>query len=152
MEIKILEIKKLREKTGGGIADCRKALEEANGDFKKAEELLKSWGIDKAASKSDRAVGAGLVETYIHGGGKVGAMVEINCETDFVAKTDEFKGLAHEVAMQISAMDPKDVEELLKQDYIREAGKTIDQLIKETIAKVGENIVVKRFIRFELGS
>jgi len=92
-----------------------------------------------------------LIETYIHGGGKVGAMVEVNCETDFVAKTDEFKNLAHEVAMQVSAMDPKNVEELLKQDYIREAGKSIDQLVKETIAKVGENIVIRRFVRFELG-
>lgn len=148
----IEDVKKLREKTGAGIADCRKALEEVKGDFKKAEELLKNWGIDKAAAKSDRAVGAGLVETYIHGGGKVGAMVEVNCETDFVAKTDEFKNLAHEVAMQVAALNPKDVEELLKQDYIREAGKTIDQLVKETIAKIGENIVVKRFIRFELSS
>ena len=151
MNISIDQIKKLREKTGAGIADCRKALEEVKGDFKKAEELLKSWGIDKAAAKSDRAVGAGLIETYIHGGGKVGAMVEVNCETDFVAKTDEFKNLAHEVAMQVSAMDPKNVEELLKQDYIREAGKSIDQLVKETIAKVGENIVIRRFVRFELG-
>lgn len=150
-DISVEQIKKLREATGAGIADCRKALEEAKGDEKKAVELLKSWGIDKAASKADREVGQGLVETYIHGGGKVGAMVEINCETDFVARTDEFKALAHEVAMQISAMDPKDVEELLKQPYIRDAGKTIEDLVKEAIAKLGENIVVKRFMRFELG-
>lgn len=151
MPISVDDIKKLREKTGAGIADCRKALEESDGDFKKAEELLKSWGMDKAASKSDRVVGAGLVETYMHGGGKVGVMVEVNCETDFVARTDEFKNLAHELAMQIAAMDPKDVKELEKQEYIRDAGKTISDLIKETIAKVGENIVVKRFQRFELG-
>lgn len=152
MQVKVEDIKKLREATGAGIADSRKALEEANGDFKKAQELVKGWGIAKAASKSDRAVGAGLVETYIHGGGKVGAMVEINCETDFVARTDEFKNLAHEVAMQISAMDPKDVKELLAQDYIRDSGRKIEDLVKEAIAKVGENIVVKRFMRFELGS
>lgn len=152
MQVKVEDIKKLREKTGAGIADSRKALEEANGDFKKAEELVKSWGIEKAASKSDRAVGAGLVETYIHGGGKVGAMVEINCETDFVARTDEFKNLAHEVAMQVSAMDPVDVKDLLAQDYIRDSGRKIEDLVKEAIAKVGENIVVKRFMRFELGS
>lgn len=152
MTISVDQIKKLREQTGAGIADVRKALEEAGGDLKKAQELLKSWGIEKAASKSDRAVGAGLVETYIHGAGRVGAMVEINCETDFVARTDEFKNLAHEVAMQVAAMDPKDVEELLKQEYIRDVSKTIDQLIKETIAKVGENIVVRRFMRFELGN
>lgn len=152
MKIDVSDIKKLREKTGAGIADSRKALEEAGGDFKKAEELVKGWGIEKAGTKSDRAVGAGLVETYVHGGGRVGVMVEVNCETDFVAKTDEFKNLAHEVAMQISAMNPEDVKELLAQDYIRDSGKKIEQLVKETIAKVGENIVIKRFIRFELGS
>ncbi|MCR4324275.1 MAG: translation elongation factor Ts [Candidatus Curtissbacteria bacterium] len=151
MSIDIDQIKKLREKTGVGIADCRKALEEAGGDLKKAEELLESWGIDKAASKSDRAVGAGAIETYIHSGGKVGSMVEINSETDFVARTDEFKQLAHEVAMQVAAMDPKDVEELLEQEYIRDSSKKIADLVKETIAKVGENIVIKRFMRFELG-
>lgn len=149
--ISVDDIKKLREKTGGGIADCRKALEESGGDFKAAEELLRSWGVDKAASKSDRVVGAGVVETYMHGGGKVGVMVEVNCETDFVARTDEFKNLAHELAMQIAAMAPKDVKELAKQEYIRDTSKTISDLIKETIAKVGENIVVKRFERFELG-
>ena len=148
MNISVELIKKLREKTGGGIADCRRALEEAKGDFKKAEELLKSWGIDKAVEKSDRAVGAGLIDTYIHAGGRVGAMVEVNCETDFVDKTDEFKTLVREVAMQVAAMDPKNVEELLNQVYIRDSSKKIDDLVKETIAKVGENIVVKRFTRF----
>src|SRR3989344_3368325 len=151
MSIKIEDIKKLRVKTGAGIADCRKALEEAKGDFKKAQELLKSWGIDKAVAKSDRAVRAGLVETYMHSGGRVGAMVEVNCETDFVAKTDEFKNLAHEVAMQVAAMDPANVDELSKQEYIRDSSKTIDDLVKEVITKVGENIVIRRFIRFELG-
>ena len=152
MTISVDQIKKLREKSGAGIVDCRKALEEAKGDEKKAEELLRSWGIDKAAAKADREAGQGLVETYIHGGGRVGAMVEVNCETDFVARTDEFKTLAHEIAMQVSAMDPKDVEELLGQEYIRDASKNISDLVKEAIAKLGENIVVKRFMRFELGS
>jgi len=151
MKVSVADIKKLRAKTGAGIADCRKALEESGGDFKKAEALLKSRGAEIASKKKDRATGQGLVETYIHSGGKVGAMVEINCETDFVGKTDEFKNLAHEVVMQIAAMDPKDVEELSKQEYIRDSSKTIDDLIKEVIAKVGENIVIKRFIRFELG-
>ena len=151
MKVSVQEIKKLRQKTGAGIADVRRALEEAKGNFKKAEELLKSWGAEIAVKKADRATGQGLVETYIHAGGKVGVMVEINCETDFVAKTDKFKNLAHEVAMQIAAMDPKDVEELSKQEYIRDSSKTIDDLVKEVIAKVGENIVIKRFIRFELG-
>ena len=148
MKISIGEVKKLREKTGAGIADCRKALEESGGDFRKAEELLKSRGAQIASKKADRATGQGMVETYIHAGGKVGTMVEVNCETDFVAKTEEFKNLAHEVAMQVAAMDPKDVEELSKQEYIRDSSKTIDDLIKEIIAKVGENIVIRRFIRF----
>lgn len=126
-------------------------MEESAGDLKKAEELLKSWGMDKAAKKADRAVGSGLIETYMHAGGRIGAMVEVACETDFVARTDEFKNLAHEIAMQITAMDPTTVEELLKQEYIRDSAKTIDELVKETIAKVGENIVIKRFMRFELG-
>lgn len=151
MKVSVEDIKKLREKTGAGIADSRKALEETKGDIKKAEELVKSWGVENAAKKSDRAVRAGLVETYIHSGGKVGSMVEVNCETDFVARTDEFRSLAHEVAMQVAAMDPKDVSDLLKQDYIRDSSKKIDDLVKETIAKVGENIQVKRFMRFELG-
>lgn len=151
MGISVDRIKKLRVKTGAGIADCRKALEGAGGDEKKAQDLLKSWGQDLAASKADRVAGQGLVETYIHAGGKVGAMVEVNCETDFVARTDEFKHLVHEIAMQVSAMDPKDVEELLKQEYIRDASKTVDGLVKEAIAKLGENIVIKRFMRFELG-
>ena len=152
MKIPVEDIKKLREKTGAGIADSRKALEEAGGDFKKAEELVRAWGLDKAAAKGDRAVGAGLVENYVHGGGKVGSMVEVNCETDFVARTDEFKNLCHEVVMQVAAMDPVDVQELLKQEYIRDSTRTIGDLVKETIAKVGENIVIKRFMRFELGS
>ena len=150
--ISIEDVKKLREQTAAGIADCRKALEEAKGDFTKAEELLRSWGIAKAASKADRAVGAGLVDTYIHANGKVGAMVEVNCETDFVARTDEFKNLCHELAMQVAAMDPRDVKDLLGQDYIRNAGTTVETIVKETIAKIGENIVIKRFMRFELGS
>lgn len=151
MKVSLNDLKKLREKTGAGIADCRRAIEEAGGDTSRAEELLKSWGAAIAAKKSGRKVGAGLVETYVHGGGKAGALVEVNCETDFVARTDEFKNLAHEIAMQICAMNPADVTELLKQEYIRDSSKTVDDLIKEVIVKVGENIGIKRFIRFELG-
>ncbi len=150
MQVKLEDIKKLREKTGAGIADSRKALEEAKGDFEKAEELVKSWGIKKAEAKSDRVAGAGLVETYVHSG-RVGVMVEVNCETDFVTKTDEFKNLTHEIAMQISAMDPVDVKALLAQDYIRDSSKKVENLVKETIAKVGENIVIRRFLRYDLG-
>ena len=151
MKVSIEDIKKLRKKTGAGIADSRRALEEAGGDFKEAEDLVKDWGVAIAAKKAQRAVGAGLVETYVHAGGKVGAMVEINCETDFVARTDEFKNLTHEIAMQVAAMDAKDISDLLKQEYIRDSSKKIDDLVKETIAKVGENIIIKRFMRFELG-
>jgi len=151
MKISIEQIKKLREETEGGIADCRNALEEAGGDYKKAMEILKARGLEIAEKKLERPVGQGLVETYVHGEGKIGAMVEINCETDFVARTDAFKALAHELAMQVAAIDPKDVKELLAQPYIRDESKKVENLIKETIAKVGENIVVKRLMRFELG-
>lgn len=150
MAISIDLIKKLREETGVGIADCREALENSNGDITKAKEYLKKKGFDKAASKSDRVVGAGLVEVYSHGG-KVGVMVELLCETDFVAKTQDFKDLAHELALQIASMKPASVSELLEQEYIRDASLTIDQLLKSVISKVGENIQVGRFERIALG-
>ena len=143
-------IKQLREETQASIADCRKALEETNEDFKKAKEWLVKHGIEKAEKKSDRETSQGLVESYIHQNGKVGAMVEILCETDFVARTEEFKKLAHEVAMQIAAMNPKDVETLLKQEYIRDSSLTIEQLVKSVIGKLGENIVIKGFTRLEI--
>lgn len=152
MTIDIKKLKAIREKTGASVADIRKALEESNNDEAKASDLLKSWGLEKAGKKSDRAVGSGLVETYIHAGGKVGAMVEINCETDFVARTEDFKSLAHEVAMQVAAMDPKDVADLEQQAYIRVSSETIGDLVKSAITRVGENIVIRRFMRFEIGS
>ncbi len=144
-------LKKLRNETLAGIADCRKALEETKGDYKKAVEWIREKGLEKAAKKSDRETSQGLVESYIHQNGRVGALVEILCETDFVARTDVFKNLVHEICMQAAAMNPKDVAALLKQEYIRDASKTIDSLIKEAIAKLGENIVVKRLQRFEIG-
>lgn len=150
MVIDITLLKKLREETGVSIADCRKALEESNNDYKKALEWLKKHGIEKAEKKSDRTTSQGLVETYVHQTGRVGAILEIACETDFVARTDEFKKLAHEVAMQVAAMKPKDVKALLKQEYIRDGSKTIEGLVKEAIAKLGENIVIKRFQRIAI--
>ncbi|RJQ36307.1 translation elongation factor Ts [Candidatus Microgenomates bacterium] len=144
-------LKKLREETQAGIADCRKALEETNGDYKKAQDWLRKHGLEKADKKGDRETSQGVIDAYIHQNGRVGAMVEILCETDFVARTEEFKKLAREVGMQIAAMNPKDVESLLKQEYIRESSKTIQELVKEAIAKLGENIVIKRFSRLELG-
>ncbi len=144
-------LKKLRNETQASIADCRKSLEESNGDYKKALSFLKKHGLEKAAKKSDRETSQGLIESYIHQNGRVGAIIEVLCETDFVARTDEFKHLAHEIAMQVAAMNPKDVDTLLKQEYIRDSSKTIESLIKETIAKLGENINVKKIARISLG-
>lgn len=149
--IAIDQLKKLREKTAAGVMDCRKALEEAKGDEKKAEELLRSWAAEKAEKKKDRATSAGLVESYVHAG-KVGVLVELLCETDFVARTEDFKNLAHELALQIASMDPKDVPSLLAQEYIRDPKMTIEKLVKETIGKLGENITVSRFSRLQLGN
>lgn len=138
----ITKIKQLREETGAGIAECKRALEEAKGDIAQAKSLLNEWGVAKAAKKGDRETAAGIVDSYIHAGGSVGALVSLGCETDFVARTDDFKKLAHEIAMQVAAMNPKTVDELMKQAYIRDAKVTIEDLIKQTIAKVGENIKV----------
>ncbi len=143
-------LKKLREETGISVSECRQALEDAKGDYKKALEILNSKAAEKAAKKADRETGQGLIESYIHSTGKVGAMVEVLCETDFVARTDEFKHLAHEIAMQVAAMNPKDIAELLAQEYIKDGSKTIEQMVKEAIHKTGENIVVKKFERFAL--
>lgn len=145
------KIKQLRQETGAGIMDAKKALEEANGDIAKAKEIITAKGLARAESKSDREVRSGKVFCYTHGGGTAAAMVEVACETDFVAKTPEFETLCKEIALQIVSMDPKDVEELLKMDYIRDGSKTMDQLIKELSGKTGENIRVTRFARFKLG-
>jgi len=151
MKITIDRIKKIRELTGYGIMDCRKALEEAAGDEKKAVELLNIWGIEKSAKKKNRETKAGLIQSYIHGEGKIGVLIKLLCETDFVARTDDFKNLAHELCLQISSMNPKDIKELLKQEYIRDTGLTIGDMIKQTIGKLGENITVSRFVRMQLG-
>jgi elongation factor Ts len=145
------KIKELRQLTGAGIMDAKKAIEEANGDMKKAQELITAKGLARAESKSDREVRSGKVYCYTHGGGSAAAMVEVACETDFVAKTPEFDMLCKEIAMQIVSMNPKDTEELLGMAYIRDGSKTMDQLIKELSGKTGENIRVTRFARFKLG-
>ena len=150
MAVNIDDIKKLREQTGAGIADCREAIEEAGGDLEKAKEVLKKKGLDKAASKSDREAKAGLIHAYIHSG-KIGSLVEVNCETDFVAKTEDFKVLAQEVAMQVASMNPENVEELLEQDYIRDNSKKIKDLVTDAVAKLGENIQIGKISRLELG-
>src|SRR3989344_7076124 len=139
-------LKKLRLETSASIADCRKALEETDNSYSKALDWVKKNALVKAEKKGDRETHQGLIESYIHQGGRVGVLVELLCETDFVARTDDFKNLAREIAMQIAAMDPKDNDALLKQDYIRDSGVTMEQLIKSVIGKLGENITLKRFI------
>jgi len=166
LEISVITVKELRDQSGAGVMDCKKALLQAEGDTDRALQILKEKGLLKAKKKAERATTQGLIEAYIHIGGRIGAMVEVNCETDFVARTDEFKKLAHHLAMQVAALPPQFVSEeevsegvdiepeaacLLLQPYIKDPGKTVQDIITETIAKVGENIRVKRFIRFELG-
>ncbi len=166
MEVSVVEVKQLRELCGAGIMECRNALIEAGGDIDKALRILKENGLIKAQKKTERATTQGLIEAYIHTGGHIGAMVEVSCETDFVARTDEFKELAHHLAMQIAAVPPRfisreevpdeagiesDTACLLLQPYIKSPDKTVQDIVAETIAKVGENIKIKRFARFELG-
>lgn len=196
MEITTEMIKELREATGVGILDCRKALTEANGDFEKAVDYLREKGMATAAKRADREASQGTIELYSHGGGRVGVIVEVNCETDFVARGEDFRKLAHEIALQIAAAAPQYVKEdeipeevlehereiararakeegkpekvwdkiiqgriekfkdevvLLRQAYIRDENLTIEKLVLETIGKTGENIIVRRFHRWELG-
>ena len=142
-------VKELREKTGAGMMDCKKVLTETDGDMEKAIELLRERGIAKAAKKSGRVAAEGLVEAYISEDGKVGAVVEVNSETDFVAKNEEFKTFVMNVAKQVVEKNPKDVEELLTQDSIEVPGKTVNEVLVEKIATIGENMSVRRFARFE---
>lgn len=196
MPISASQVKELRAKTGAGVMDCRSALEEANGDLEKAQQLLRAKGLAAAGRKSGRVVKEGLVTSYIHGEGRLGVLVEVNCETDFVARTQDFKTLARDIAMQVAASDPRyvsreDVPEdvvaaeraahlakaraegktgsvaeaaadeqlqkfyetvcLLNQPFIRDQGQTVGDVVKEVIARTGENIQVRRFVRFRLG-
>lgn len=168
MTIKITTamIRDLREKSGAGVMDAKRALEQADGDMEKAEELLREKGLASADKRAGRTTSEGVVESYIHMGGRIGAMVQLSCETDFVARTDDFKNLAKNLAMQIAAMSPLYVNResvpadagevddellLMEQDYIRDQGTKIGDLVKQLSAKTGENIVVSRFSRFELG-
>lgn len=196
MAITTGQIKELREATGAGILDCRKALESANGDYEKAVDFLREKGLATAAKRSDREASEGIVELYSHGGGRVGVMVEVNCETDFVARSEMFRTFAHEVALQIAAGAPlyvrpedipaeaiererevarnraleegkkeaildriiegriekyKDEVCLLRQTYIRDESITIEKLLMQNIASIGENVLIRRFTRWELG-
>lgn len=148
--IKLVEdIQKLREKTGLGVMECKSALEDARGDFQKAKKILKERGFEKAARKAERQTENGIIESYSHNG-KIGVLLELLCETDFVAKNQEFKDLAHDLVLQIASMAPSDEKELLEQPFIKDENKTISDLISEKIAKTGENIKIKKFIRWEL--
>lgn len=151
MNVSLDEIKKLREETQAGVSDCRQALEDAKGDYAKAKKLIAERGLEKAAKKEGKETSQGIIESYVHATGKVGVLVELRCETDFVARTDEFKKLAHELTLQIAAMNPKDVKSLLKSEYIRDPSQTITEFMKGTIAKLGENITIAGFTRMQLG-
>ncbi len=142
MAITVDQIKELREETGAGIMDVRRALTESDGNVEKAKEWIAKKGLARAAEKSDRETTEGCVFSYVHFNGKVGALVKLACETDFVAKTDDFQALGREVAMQVASMKPETVEELLKQDYLRDSSKTIEQLVKGVAGKTGENVRV----------
>ena len=166
MAVTVDDIKALRQITGAGVMDSKRALEEASGDIKRAEDILKQQGIASAAKKANRATDQGLIESYIHSGGRIGAIVEVNCETDFVARTEDFKALAHNLAMQVAAMSPSYLDEsavpedetvdpgqdcLLQQAFIRDPAKTVQDLVNETVGRLGENVRVRRFTRFSLG-
>ena len=166
MELSVATIKELRERTGAGIMDCKRALEESGGDLAKAEDILAQQGIASAVKKASRSTEEGIVESYIHSGGRIGVLLEVNCETDFVARTDDFKELAHDIAMQVAAMSPsyvssdevpegEDAESaetvLMYQPFIKDPSKSVQDLINEGIGKLGENIRVRRFTRFSLG-
>lgn len=143
-------IKKLRDLTGAGVLDIKKALEEHGGDFEKAKADLMEKGKARAAKKADRKASDGLVYSYIHTGGKVGSMIVMACETDFVAKTPDFQNLCKEVAMQACSGDYETIDELLGDDYIRDDSKKVSDLITETIAKLGENIELKQFVKYSV--
>jgi elongation factor Ts len=147
--VSVDDIKKLRELSGAGIADCREALEATKGDMNKASEYLAKKGVEKAVKKGDRETRNGLVFSYVHGG-KIGVVVNILCETDFVTKTEDFQNLGREVALQIASMDPKNVEELLEQANIRDSKVTISDMVKNVIGKLGENIKIGEFARIKI--
>ncbi len=166
MKVSTDDIKELREKSGAGVMECRNALVQAEGQIEKALEILRAQNMVKVEKKKARTAAQGLVECYVHAGGRIGAMIEINCETDFVARTDQFKELAHNVVMQVAAMEPECVSQdqlpagseadpkvacLMLQPYIRDQAITIQDLVNAAIARLGENIKIARFARYEVG-
>lgn len=149
-QVSIETIKKLRREIGAPILEIKKALVKSGGNLVKARDLLKIWSKEKAAEKKREKTSVGIVEAYIHTNGRVGSLVTLSCQTDFVAHTKEFKDLAHEIALQVASMNPKNENELLNQEYIRDPKKKIKDFINEYIAKFGENIVVKKIARFSI--
>ena len=147
---KIDDLKKIRNMTGASVDAIRKALEETDGEIEMALELLKDRGAMAAAKKAGRQTGEGIISYYVHANSRVGVLVKLLCETDFVARTEQFRELGHELSMHIAAMDPINIENLLSQTYIRDQDMTIDALIKDYIAKLGENIKIGEFCRFEI--
>jgi elongation factor Ts len=141
-------VQKLREITSAGVMDCRKALIEANGDIDAAVKIIHEKGLAKMEKRADRETGAGLVESYIHNE-RIGVLLRLSAETDFVVRSEPFKTLAHDLAMHIAAAAPKDVEELLAQPYVKDESKTIKIVVSEVVAKVGENVTIKEFSRIE---
>ena len=145
------DIKRLREETSCGVIDCKKALEEAQSDFGKAKEFLRKRGLEMAAKKSGRVAKEGRVESYIHNGNKIGVVIEVNCETDFVARSEDFCLFTRDLAMHIAAMNPENVQALLEQPFVKDPGKNIQDMLNELVAKVRENIIIGRFARFKVG-
>ena len=161
MPVSTAQIKQLREETGAGVMDCRSALEQTGGDVEAAKDILREKGVATAAKRSYKATGEGLIESYIHNG-RIGVLVDIRCETDFVARTEPFKELAHDIAMQVASMNPAAVSAdqlgedaegaaLLDQEFIRDSSKTIADRVNDVIASVGERIEIARFVRWQLG-
>lgn len=151
MSYSAADVKKLREESGAGVMDCKKALEEANGNYKKAMEIVKAKGMERAEKKQDRVTQEGYIAQYVHGDGKTAALVELRCETDFVARNDELRDIGRDVAMQVVSMNPETLEELLEQEFIKDGSVTIADYVKALSGKVGEKIVVHRFARFQVG-
>lgn len=149
-EITAIQVKELRERTGIGLMDAKRALVEAAGDMDQAIAILQAKGASVMAKKADRTASDGIIETYVHNN-KIGVMVEVNCETDFVARNPEFRHFAHEVALQIASMRPATVEELLAQPFIKSPAQTMSDLLTALVQKIGEKIVIERFVRYELG-
>jgi elongation factor Ts len=149
MSVSATDVKKLRDATGAGMMDCKRALTETNGDIEKAVEYLRKKGIAKAEKKVSRETKDGLIHSYVKQGNQLGVILEVNCETDFVAKTDDFKNFVKNVSLHISEKKPADKSALLQQSFINDSNKTIEEMQKELIAKIGENIAIKRFERYE---